>query len=44
MEHKRQLGTLFVSAFVLIALVVVLSSMKSEVENRELAGAEFLVS
>ena len=44
MENNRQLGTLLVSALVLITLVVVLSSMMSADENRDLAGAEFLVS
>jgi hypothetical protein len=44
MEIDRQLSTLFVSTLVLIALVVVLTSMMPEDERRHLTGAEFLVS
>ena len=44
MESKRQMRTLFVSVLALIALIVVLSTILAEDENRSLAGAEFLVS
>jgi hypothetical protein len=44
MQSSRQLATLLISTFVLIAMVVVLSGVMTEDENRDLAGAEFLVS
>jgi hypothetical protein len=44
MENGRQLGTLLVSTFVLIALVISLTKMIPADEYRDLAGAEFLVS
>jgi hypothetical protein len=44
MQSSRQLATLLVSTLVLIALVVVLSSLLPKDQYRELAGAEFLVS
>ena len=43
MESSRQLGTLFVSAFVLVVLMFFMSSVMPEDEYRDLAGAEFLV-
>ena len=44
MENDRQLGTLLLSALVLIALMVFLSNVLPEGKNPDLAGAEFLVS
>ena len=44
MESNLQLGTLVVSVFVLIVLMGFMSSMLPKGENRDLAGAEFLVS
>ena len=44
MQSRRQLGTLLVSALVLIALMVFLSNLLPKNQNHHLAGAEFLVS
>ena len=44
MESSRQLGTLFVSAFVLVVLMVFMSSVLPEDKYRDLVGAEFIVS
>jgi hypothetical protein len=44
MQSRRQLGTLFASTLVLIALMGIMSSVLKKDENRDLAGAEFLVS
>ena len=44
MQDSRQLGILFVSAFVLVGLMVLMSSVLPEEDYRDLAGAEFLVS
>ena len=43
-KDPANLGTLLISALVLIALMVFLSTVLSEGENPDLADAEFLVS
>ena len=43
-ESSRQLGTLVVSVVVLIVVMGFMSSVLLKGENRDLAGAEFLVS
>ena len=44
MQSRRQLGTLLVSAFVLVVLMVIMNSVLPQDQYRDLAGAEFLVS
>jgi len=44
METNQQLGTLLLSALVLIALMVFMDNVLSKDANPDLAGAEFLVS
>ncbi len=44
MKSSRQLSILFVSTFVLVVLMVFMSSVLPEDDYRDLAGAEFLVS
>ena len=43
-QRTKQVGLLLVSAFVLSALMVLSNNVRSEGENPNLAGAEFLVS